>query len=91
MFLKQVRPKDYECGFNLELMIQALPRIQDTTERIAYAKRIVGLIKQSHINWVEPDGQSPEAWAHFFHLATFDPRKFGIENPFEVGAFDDAR
>lgn len=91
MFLKQIRPKDYECGYNVELMIQALPRIQDSAERIAYAKRIVGLIKQSHINWVEPDGQSQEAWSHFFDLATYDPRKYGIENPFEVGAFDDAR
>jgi hypothetical protein len=91
MFLKQVRPKDYECGFNLELMIEALPRIQDINERIAYAKRIVGLIKQSHINWVEPDGQSAEAWAHFFSMAKYDPRKLGVENPFETGSFDDAR
>lgn len=91
MFLKQVRPKDYECGYNLDLMIQALPRIQDEAERVAYAKRIVGLIKQSHINWVEPDGQSEEAWAHFFDLADYDPRKYGIQNPFEHGLFDDAR
>lgn len=91
MFLAQKTPKDFECGYNLDLMIEALPRIKDDQERLIYAKRIVGLIKQSHINWVDDNGNSQEAWNHFFELAEFDPRKYGIENPYEVGGIDDAR
>lgn len=91
MFLPQNTPKDFECGYNLDLMIEALPRIKDEQERLVYAKRIVGLIKQSHINWVDDNGNSPEAWAHFFELAEFDPRTYGIDNPYEVGTIDDAR
>lgn len=72
-------------------MIEALPRIYDHEERIAYAKRIVGLIKQSHINWVDPTGSSKAAWDHFFSMAEYDPREYGINNPFETGEIDDAR
>lgn len=90
MFLPQSKPKDYDCGYNLDLMIKALPRIYDQEERVAYAKRIVGLIKQSHINWVESNGSSKAAWDHFFVLAEYDPREYGITNPFETGEIDDA-
>ncbi|TNE70667.1 DUF4290 domain-containing protein [bacterium] len=91
MFLPRQAPKDYECGYNLELMIEALPQIPELHDRMNYAKRIVGLIKQSHINWVDDYGNSPAAWEHFFHLASYDPRKYGIQNPYEVGGIDDAR
>jgi len=47
MFIDQKKPKDFDCGYNLDLMIAALPRIKDEQERIKYAKRAVGLIKQS--------------------------------------------
>ncbi len=91
MFLPRKAPRDYECGYNIELMIEALPQIRDPYERIQYANRIVGLIKQSHINWVDDYGNSPEAWDHFFHLASYDPRKYGVDHPYEVGAPDEAR
>lgn len=91
MFLEQKKPKDYNCGYNLDLMISALPRIEDSEERKEYAKRIVGLIKQSHINWVDKEGNSEEAWNHFFRLAEYDPRDYGIESPYESGEVDDAR
>jgi len=91
MFLEQKKPKDYDCGYNLDLMIEALPRIEDTGERIQYAKRVVGLIKQSHPNWVEDNGESELAWNYFFELAEYDPRDYGIENPFETGQPDDAQ
>jgi len=91
MFIEQNKPKDYSCGYNLELMIEALPRIIDTDDRIAYANRIVGLIKQSHINWVLENGDSPLAWDHFFKMTPFDPREYGIENPYEVGEPDIAK
>lgn len=90
MFLEQEKPKDYDCGYNLDLMIAAIPRIDDKDERIKYAKRVVGLIKQSHPNWVEENGQSKLAWDYFFELAEFSPKEYGIENPFENGTFDDA-
>lgn len=91
MFLPQRKPSDYDCGYNLDLMIDALPRIQDLEERIAYAKRIVGLVKQSHINWVDANGNSREAWDYFFELANYDPTEFGIRNPYLTGEPDDAR
>lgn len=91
MFIETKKPKDFDCGYNLDLMIEALPRIHDQQKRIEYAKRIVGLIKQSHINWVREDGSSPEAWDHFFKLAEFNPEDFGIFNPFKTGDLDDAR
>jgi hypothetical protein len=91
MFLPTKKPKDYDCGYNLDLMIEALPRIYDLEERIAYAKRIVGLIKQSHINWVDSTGSSKAAWDHFFSMADYNPRDYGIRNPFETGEIDDAR
>lgn len=91
MFLPLQKPKDYDCGYNLDLMIDALPRIIDLEERIAYAKRIVGLIKQSHINWVDPDGNSKDAWNHFYELAEYNPDDYGITNPFHTGDIDDAR
>ena len=90
MFLPKRKPKDYDCGLNLDLMIEALPRIQDEQKRIEYAKRIVGLIKQSHISWVDENGCSEEAWSHFFRLAEYNPRDYGIQNPYEVNGVDDA-
>ncbi len=90
MFLKQSKPKDYDCGYNLDLMIAAIPRIEELEERIKYAKRVVGLIKQSHPNWVEKNGQSKLAWDYFFELAEFNPKEYGIENPFDNGQPDDA-
>ena len=91
MFLKKQKPKDYDCGFNLDLMIEALPRISDQDERISYANRIVGLIKQSHINWVDPNGNSKEAWDHFYDLAEYNPDDYGIRNPYVSGEPDLAR
>lgn len=91
MFLEQSKPKDYDCGYNLDLMIEAIPRIDDVQERIEYAKRVVGLIKQSHPNWVDDNGRSSLAWDYFFELAEFNPSDYGIQNPFETGEEDDAR
>lgn len=91
MFLEQDKPKDYDCGYNLDLMIQAIPRIDDHKERLQYAKRVVGLIKQSHPNWVEKNGQSKMAWDYFFELSEFDPEEYGIQNPFTSGLVDDAK
>ncbi|MEX0662268.1 MAG: DUF4290 domain-containing protein [Balneolaceae bacterium] len=91
MFLEQDKPKDYDCGYNLDLMIRAIPRIEDHNERIQYAKRVVGLIKQSHPNWVEKNGQSKMAWDYFFELAEFNPTDHGIRNPFDSGDVDDAK
>lgn len=90
MFLPQRKPKDFNCGLNLDLMMEALPRIDDEQERIEYAKRIVGLIKQSHISWVDENGCSEQAWSHFFELAEYDPREYGITNPYETNEVDDA-
>lgn len=91
MFLEQSKPKDYDCGYNLDLMIRAIPRVGDLSERIEYAKRVVGLIKQSHPNWVDKNGKSRLAWDYFFELADYDPREYGVENPYETGHEDDAR
>lgn len=91
MFIPQIKPKDYDCGRNMDLMIESIPRIPTREERIQIAKRIVGLIKQSHANWVDDKGQSRLAWDYFFELAEYDPREYGIEHPFEVGKPDDAR
>jgi len=90
MFLEQDKPKDYDCGYNLDLMIAAIPRIEDHQERVRYAKRVVGLIKQSHPNWVDNNGQSRLAWDYYFELADYNPRDYGIQNPFESGQTDDA-
>lgn len=90
MFLKQDKPKDYDCGYNLDLMIEAIPRIEDPEEQLRYAKRVVGLIKQSHPNWVEKNGKSKLAWDYFFELADYDPRIYGIQNPYESNLPDDA-
>ncbi len=90
MFLPKRKPKDYDCGLNLDLMIEALPRIKDEEKRREYAKRIVGLIKQSHISWVDENGCSEEAWNHFFKMADYDPRTCNITNPYETGEVDDA-
>lgn len=90
MFVKQQKPKDFDCGYNLDRMIASLPRIKDQEERIEYAKRAVGLIKQSHPNWVDDDGKSEAAWEHFFKLADYDPNEYGIYNPFESGENDEA-
>ncbi|MEX1062578.1 MAG: DUF4290 domain-containing protein [Balneolaceae bacterium] len=91
MFLEQKKPKDYDCGYNLDLMIDALPRVDDPRERLEYAKRVVGLIKQSHPNWVDDNGQSLLAWKYFFELAEYNPNDYGIENPYDSGKQDDAR
>lgn len=91
MFIDQRKPKDFDCGHNLDLMIEALPRIEPIEERRAYAKRIVGLIKLSHPNWVGPHGESKMAWDYLFELADVDLRGIGIVNPFETGERDDAR
>lgn len=90
MFIPQQKPKDFDCGYNLDLMIAALPRIKDLEERIAYAKRVVGLIKQSHPTWVDEHGKSELAWEHFFKLADYDPTDYGIENPYVIGVEDTA-
>jgi len=90
MFLKQAKPKDYDCGYNLDLMIEAIPRIDDPEEQLRYAKRVVGLIKQSHPNWVEKNGTSKMAWDYFFELADYDPKQYGILNPYENNLPDDA-
>ncbi len=91
MFLKMDKPKDYDCGHNLDLMIAALPRIHDQNDRVEYARRIVGLIKQSHINWVDEEGNSEKAWDHFFKLADYNPEDYGITNPYTTGERDEAR
>lgn len=91
MFVDQKKPKDFDCGYNLDLMIAALPRIEDEEDRIDYAKRIVGLIKQSHPNWVDENGRSEDAWEHFFHLAEYNPEDYGVYNPYHTGEEDDAR
>ncbi|MDX1587159.1 MAG: DUF4290 domain-containing protein [Balneolaceae bacterium] len=91
MFLEQDKPKDYDCGYNLDLMIAAIPRIEEFNERLKYAKRAVGLIKQSHPNWVDDNGKSKLAWDYFFELADYNPADYGIYNPFENGFEDDAR
>lgn len=88
MFIEIKKPKDYACGYNLDLMIEALPRITDAQERLNYANRIVGLIKQSHINWVDENGDSRLAWDHFFELAPYNLNEYGIFNPFENGSAD---
>lgn len=91
MFVKQNKPKDYDCGYNLDLMISALPRLEDHEERVNYAKRIVGLIEQSHPNWVDDDGRSEASWEHFFKLAEYNPEDYGIYNPFNRRNENDAR
>lgn len=91
MFVEQKKPKDFDCGYNLDRMITSLPRIKDEEERVEYAKRAVGLIKQSHPNWVDENGKSKEAWDHFFELADYDPTEYGIYNPFDAGENDDAQ
>ncbi|MEO1023055.1 MAG: DUF4290 domain-containing protein [Bacteroidota bacterium] len=91
MFIPQAKPKDFDCGYNLDLMIAAIPKLTDDEERLAYAKRVVGLIKQSHPSWVADDGTSRAAWDHFFDLAEFDLEAYGIKHPFTYGAEDDAQ
>ena len=91
MFIEQKKPKDYDCGYNLDLMIAAIPRIPEGEERIAYANRVVGLIKQSHPSWVAPNGSSKAAWDYFFDLTDLDLNSLGIYNPFLTGKPDDAR
>lgn len=91
MFIEQKKPKDFDCGYNLDLMIAAIPKLPEGDERISYAKRVVGLIKQSHPNWVNSDGTSESAWNYLFELADFDLLELGITNPFSTGAADDAK
>ena len=91
MFIEQHKPKDYDCGYNLDLMIAAIPKLPEGEERIAYAKRVVGLIKQSHPNWVHEDGTSEDAWNYLYELADFDLEAHGIYNPYRTGERDDAQ
>ena len=91
MFVEQKKPKDFDCGYNLDKMIAALPRINDEDERMKYAKRAVGLIKQSHPSWLDGEGESEAAWDHFYKLADYDPEEHGIYNPYKSGGKDDAR
>lgn len=91
MFIEQHKPKDFDCGYNLDLMIAAIPKLPEGDERISYAKRVVGLIKQSHPNWVNTDGTSEAAWNYLFELADFDLLELGINNPYSTGAPDDAK
>ena len=90
MFIEQSKPKDYDCGYNLDLMIAAIPRLPEGEERYLYTKRVVGLIKQSHPNWVNQDGTSQAAWDYLFELAEFDLNACGIYNPYDTGDPDDA-
>lgn len=90
MFVKQKKPKDFDCGYNLDLMIDALPRIEDKDERLKYAKRAVGLIKQSHPSWLDDSGDSEAAWEHFYKLADYDPEEYGIVSPYKSGDKDAA-
>jgi len=89
MFVPQKKPKDFDCGSNLDKMIASLPRIEDEQRRLEYAERAVGLIKQSHPSWVEENGNSKAAWDHFFTLAEYDPAEYGIQNPYASGKRDD--
>jgi len=91
MFIPVKKPKDFDCGRNLDLMIEALPRITSFQERQQSAKRIVGLIKQSHPNWVNNQGESRMAWDYLFEISNIDLKALGIEHPFETGQKDDAR
>jgi len=91
MFLETRKPKDTDCGLNLDLMIEAIPRIKELDSRREYAKRLVGLIKQSHINWVNERGESKMAWDYFFNMADYNPEDYGIRSPFDTGETDDAR
>ncbi len=91
MFIELKKPKDFDCGRNLDLLIAALPRIEDQQERIKYAKRAVGLIKQSHPTWVDENGKSEAAWNYLFELAEYDLTEYGINNPFSSGEDDDAQ
>ena len=91
MFIELTKPTDYDCGYNLDLMMKALPRIKDIAEREAYAKRIVGLIKQSHPNWVDSNGKSELSWDFFYKNAPYNPNDFGIKHPFLHGLEDEAR
>lgn len=91
MFVEQKKPKDYDCGYNLDLMIAALPRIKDQKKRLEYANRAVGLIKQSHPSWVDDNGDSEDAWDYFFQLAEYDPTAYGIYNPYMTGDPDEAK
>jgi len=49
------------------------------------------LIKQSHINWVDSQGNSKDAWDHFFSLADFNPEELGILHPYTHDLPDNAR
>lgn len=83
MFIEQQKPKDYNCGCNVDMMISALRRIEDDEERMMYAERAVGLIMQSHPSWVDADGESRAAWEHFYKLADYNPEDYGLISPFK--------
>jgi hypothetical protein len=81
MFLPQQAPSDVDCGRNLDLLIQALPRIEDAEERQRIANRAVGLIRQSHPSWNALKGETDLAWDLFLRIASFDPKDLGIKKP----------
>lgn len=70
-----------DCGRNLDLLVQALPRIEDAEERQRMANRALGLIRQSHPSWSAFKGKSDLAWDLFLTIATFDPGDLGIQKP----------
>lgn len=82
LFIRQNKPKDYDCGYNIELMIESVPHIEDEKERKEYVDRIISIIRNSHKNWVLPNGDSPQAWDHFFELASYKPADYNIDHPF---------
>lgn len=81
MFLPQEAPKDVDCGRNLDLLVQALPRIEDAEERQRMANRALGLIRQSHPSWSAFKGKSDLAWDLLLTIASFDPGDLGIQKP----------
>ena len=84
MFLPQEAPTDVDCGRNLDLLVQALPRIEDVEERQRMANRALGLIRQSHPSWSAFKGKSDLAWDLFLTIAAFDPKDYGIQKPDNV-------
>ena len=81
MFIQQTAPTDVDCGRNLDLLIQALPRIEDPEERQRITNRALGLIRQSHPSWNNSNSDSDLAWDLFLSIADFSPQDIGIQKP----------
>jgi hypothetical protein len=81
MFIQQTAPTDVDCGRNLDLLIQALPRIEDPEERQRITNRALGLIRQSHPSWNNSNSDSDLAWDLFLSIADFSPQDIGIHKP----------